>query len=114
MVAPPLRVITALMLMLAACDDQDTPICLTDDFAGIDTARWQLLNPGSGAVTANGRLAITLPPASDTIEGLRGLARYDLADGFVVFEIVRYGEPSANTHSDVMVGIDDSNYVSVG
>lgn len=112
MVAP--RAVIACMLVCTACESRGVPVCFEDEFESIDADRWQVMNPSSGAVTANGRLVIAVPPSTNTQDGLRGLARYDLTNGFVVFEIARFAEESVNAQSEVVVRIDDANALFVG
>jgi hypothetical protein len=102
-----------LLLLLVACDTQGTPVCFEDHFDTL-ASRWTVMNPGSDVVTTNGRLQIAIPPATDTMEGIKGIEPFDLRDGFVVAEVARYAEPSVNAQSEFVVRIDDMNQIYIG
>ena len=110
----PLRWAAAVALIAAGCRSGDVALCLHDGFDSIDASRWTLMNPAHTDVTADGQLVIAPPAASNTNDGLRGTATYDLTGGFVEVQIAGYLTPSVNSQAELIAEIDDANHFYIG
>jgi hypothetical protein len=111
---PVRSMLAAALCALTACQADTLGICARETFESIDEARWEYVGVEETTVSANGRLVIALPAATNTNQGLVGLFAEDLTGGFVSVEIARYLTESASTQSELVVRRDPDNYFFIG